>query len=373
MSNDRDQSHLSNQIREQIESLENRSDLLAIRDRILTMNESPALIELAEQLKAASSGAYLASVSEQLRSAYESPSLASLIEQAKNRQEGGRLYSELLDVLRFSDPPTSILDLVGQKKTASSLARLAASVADVFTSPSVMAAVELAQEIDQQLLSLGSSSLYVKAQTILEQVGQGSPLVELLASKEGDRSRRKVGRLIEAGGIAMAHAYASGDAEVTKGNRNLDAEIAQQLKRGAPPETLSLDARRRALDVVIVLYIFWEVLLRIAATEQVYQQFTSRLEAAGAPIEVREVIQATPEEERLLLAHLRVVNRNGTTLRAEPTTQSDSLASLPLGTPVEVLEGGTKAWVHVLVDHFGEEKKGWIYRSLTTPIPKPRG
>ncbi|GEM_PF-3995429 len=373
MNNDRDQQHLTNQIREQIESLENRSDLKSIRDRILALNESPALAAIAEQFKAASSGAYLASVSEQLRSAYESPSLAALIEQAKSQQEDRHLYGELLDVLRLADPPTSIFGLAGQSKTANSLARLAASVGDIFTSPSIMAAVERSREIDQQLLSLGSSSLYAQAQTILEQVGQGSPLVEFLASKEGDWSRQKVGRLIEAGGIARAHAYASGEAVVTKGNRDLDAEIAQQLKRGAAPETLSLGARRRALDVVIVLYIFWEVLLRIAATEQVYQQFTSRLEAASAPVEVREVIQATPEEERLLLAHLRVVNRNGTTLRAEPTTKSDSLASLPLGTPVEVLEGGTKAWVHVLVDHFGEEKKGWIYRSLTTPIPKPRG
>lgn len=150
-----------------------------------------------------------------------------------------------------------------------------------------------------------------------------------------------------------------------------DDEIVKALETGDVPN-LSESALLRLKTFYFRFVFVWETLLRVVETYTAYLVLAALMSGVTVPADVSSQAQLLGDHERLMLADYRMVNRNGARLRAAPATSSEALLTLPLGTPMEVIEKGHNGWFHVLVDFQDTEVEGWIYVSVTTAVPAPR-
>ena len=216
---------------------------------------------------------------------------------------------------------------------------------------------------------------FARAQTELAAVAgsyqgllHGSVLASYLASPESfagsDAKVKRVARFdsLDVGDFA--------DLEVDP-VRSVDLEIIKAIEEGEVAK-LSPTATQRLHSIYLQILVVWDMLLRIFNTFVALGVLTALMTGASAPADVPERAALLTNEQRVLLADFRMVNREGAKLRAEPTTQSKAVASLPFAHPVEVIEYNDKGWYRVETETPDGYLEGWMYVSVTTPVPKPK-
>ena len=152
---------------------------------------------------------------------------------------------------------------------------------------------------------------------------------------------------------------------------SIDLEIVKTLSAGGTE--LSIPAIQRLQSIYLQIIVIWDVLLRMFSTYIAIGILLTLMSTASKPIDISKQVALLPDNERELLAGYRVVNRNGARLRVEPSKSSELIVSLPMGTPVEILDKNDKGWFYIAVEYQGDWIEGWIYFSVTTPVPPPRG
>lgn len=233
-------------------------------------------------------------------------------------------------------------------------------------SPAMQAAAQIAKSWDetsaQRVLSQFMSPAMRKT---LEEL-QSSPLLHYLTS---DRAP-DFSEIIKAERRKYVSVKAAGDGRLIKVDSALEGEIVSLLSSGGT-EALPKAALSYLREYFRYLVRTMEFLVLIVAVAQAYEYLEGKLDGVRNPEEVRTVISALPDDQRVLLSSYRVLTRDRVILRSSPDKHSDDLGRLQIGTPVEVLDE-TDAWVKVAVEVFGEAKEGWVYLGFTAPIPLPK-
>jgi hypothetical protein len=152
---------------------------------------------------------------------------------------------------------------------------------------------------------------------------------------------------------------------------NVDLEIVKALSEGEAT-ALPAPAVQRLRAVYLQIVFIWDMLIRIFDTYAAIAVLVGLMSGTSEPADVPKQAALLPNYERQLLADYRIVNRNGARLRAGPSTSSQVLLSLQLGMPVEVQEKNEKGWFRVSLEYQGEWVEGWIYFTVTTPVPAPQ-
>ncbi|WP_138486135.1 SH3 domain-containing protein [Stutzerimonas nosocomialis] len=152
--------------------------------------------------------------------------------------------------------------------------------------------------------------------------------------------------------------------------RSVDLEIVKAISEGEVAK-LSPTAMQRLHSVYLQIVVVWDMLLRIFNTFVALGVLTALMTGASAPADVPVRTALLTNEQRVLLADYRIVNRNGARLRAEPSKKAEIIVSLELGVPVEVLESNGKGWFRVIAEYQDESVEGWIHLTVTTPVPPP--
>ena len=151
----------------------------------------------------------------------------------------------------------------------------------------------------------------------------------------------------------------------------VDLEIVKALSVG--DAELSLPAIQRLQSIYLQIIVIWDILLRMFNTYIAIGILVALMSTVSKPVDISRQVSLLPDNERALLAGYRIVNRNGARLRVEPSKSSELIVSLPLGLLVEVLDKNDKGWFYVAVEYQGEWIEGWVYFSVTTPVPPPQG
>ncbi|TBU81019.1 hypothetical protein DNK06_07810 [Pseudomonas daroniae] len=158
--------------------------------------------------------------------------------------------------------------------------------------------------------------------------------------------------------------------EVT-GYSDIDHQIVEAIQNGKV-EQLPEPATQRLQLVIARIVVAWDMLLRIFNTCMAVVYLSALMSSTTAPLDIPKQAEQLSNEQRELLADYRVVNREGARLRAEATTNSQVISSLKLGTLVEVIEYNDKGWYRVATEIDGQSVQGWMYVTITTPVPKPK-
>lgn len=152
---------------------------------------------------------------------------------------------------------------------------------------------------------------------------------------------------------------------------SVDLEIVKAISEGRS-DSLSLPAAQRLQFVYLQIVAIWDMFLRIVQTYMAYVFLTTLFAGSSVPADIPVQAALLSNEQRVLLADYRVVNREGARLRAEPTTESKIVASLSFAQPVEVVEYNDKGWYRVEAQTAEGNFEGWMYVSVTSPLPKPK-
>ena len=171
-------------------------------------------------------------------------------------------------------------------------------------------------------------------------------------------------------GTATIQFAASGELRVVPAD-SVDLEIIQAIGEGSTA-SLPAPAAQRLLLVYRQIIAIWDMLLRIVNTYVAITVLSALMSSASVPADIPKKAEQLTNEQRELLADYRIVNRNNSRLRAEPSKEGEVIVKLGLGLPVEVLEYNGKGWYRVVAEYQDEWVEGWIHLTVTTKVPRPK-
>ena len=326
-----------------------------------------AMTKFQQQMEALARPHYLADIQARMEDVTRSSHLAEFqarMEEVTRSSHLAEFQARMEEVTRSSHL-ADIQARMEEMTRSSHLASIQARMAEL-TQPSYL------EEFHSQLSSLSGGTRIQAELAVVAGSYQGllseSVLASYLASatytQESDTKAQRVARFdsLDVGDFA--------ELEVDT-IRSVDLQIVQAISEGKVAK-LPPTAMQRLHSVYVQVLVYWDMLLRIFNTYMAYAFLTTLMSGASAPADVHERAAQLNNEQRVLLADVRMVNREGANLRAEPTTQSKSIASLPFAHPVEVLEYNDKGWYRVEAETPDGYLEGWMYVSVTTPVPKPK-
>lgn len=171
-------------------------------------------------------------------------------------------------------------------------------------------------------------------------------------------------------GSATIQVAASGDLRVVPAD-SVDMAIIQAIEKG-DAASLPDPESQRLQSVLRQIVVIWDMLLRLFNTAMALVYLTALMSSTSVPAEIPKQAEQLSNEQRVLLADYRMVNRNNARLRAEPSKAGEVIVKLGLGLPVEVLEYNGKGWYRVVAEYQDEWVEGWIHLTVTTKVPPPR-
>ena len=326
-----------------------------------------AMTKFQQQMEALARPHYLADIQARMEDVTRSSHLAEFqarMEEVTRSSHLAEFQARMEEVTRSSHL-ADIQARMEEMTRSSHLASIQARMAEL-TQPSYL------EEFHSQLSSLSGGTRIQAELAVVAGSYQGllseSVLASYLASatytQESDTKAQRVARFdsLDVGDFA--------ELEVDT-IRSVDLQIVQAISEGKVAK-LPPTAMQRLHSVYVQVLVYWDMLLRIFNTYMAYAFLTTLMSGASAPADVHERAAQLNNEQRVLLADVRMVNREGANLRAEPTTQSKSIASLPFAHPVEVLGYNDKGWYRVEAETPDGYLEGWMYVSVTTPVPKPK-
>ena len=371
------------ELREQMNALTRPSYLTDLQAQMERLTQSSYLTDFQAQMEALTRPSYLTDLQAQMERLTQSSYLTDFQAQMEKLSQPSYLTDFQAQMEKLSQPsyltdfqaqmeklsqPSYLTDFQTRMEKLSQpsyLADLQAKMAEL-TRPSSL------EELQNRLSSLTGGTWI---QTELAEVAgsyqgllRGSVLASFLARPESfGESDANVQRVARYDSLDVSD-FADLEIDTV---RSVDLQIVQAISQGDVAK-LPPTAMQRLHSVYVQVLVYWDMLLRIFNTYMAYAFLTALMSGASAPAEVHERAALLSNEQRVLLADVRMVNREGANLRAEPTTQSKSIASLPFAHPVEVLEYNDKGWYRVEAETPDGYLEGWMYVSVTTPVPKPK-
>gem|GEM_PF-1663042 len=352
---------------QQMEALARPHYLADIQARMEDVTRSSHLAEFQARMEEVTRSSHLAEFQARMEEVTRSSHLADIqarMEEVTRSSHLAEFQARMEEVTRSSHL-ADIQARMEEMTRSSHLASIQARMAEL-TQPSYL------EEFHSQLSSLSGGTRIQAELAVVAGSYQGllseSVLASYLASatytQESDTKAQRVARFdsLDVGDFA--------ELEVDT-IRSVDLQIVQAISEGKVAK-LPPTAMQRLHSVYVQVLVYWDMLLRIFNTYMAYAFLTTLMSGASAPADVHERAAQLNNEQRVLLADVRMVNREGANLRAEPTTQSKSIASLPFAHPVEVLGYNDKGWYRVEAETPDGYLEGWMYVSVTTPVPKPK-
>ncbi|MHB0766500.1 SH3 domain-containing protein [Stutzerimonas sp. NM35] len=368
---------------EKIAALTRPSALTDFQDQFDKLARPSALTDLHEQFEKLTRPSALTDLHEQYEKLTRPSALTDLHEQFEKLTRPSAL-TDLHEQFEKLTRPSALTDLQDQldKLTRPSYLEDFQARMDELTRPSYLTGfqaqmAELTRpsyldELQQQFADIsGSARIQTELAVVAgsyQELLSGSVLASYLASPDSfGESGAKVQRVARFDSLDVGD-FAGLEVDPV---RSADLQIVQAISDGEVAK-LSPTAMQRLHSVYVQVLVYWDMLLRIFNTYMAYAFLTALMSGASAPADVHERAALLSNEQRVLLADVRMVNREGANLRAEPTTQSKSIASLPFAHPVEVLEYNDKGWYRVEAETPDGYLEGWMYVSVTTPVPRPK-
>ncbi|WP_282349034.1 SH3 domain-containing protein [Pseudomonas sp. PS01301] len=383
------------ELQAQLEALANPSHLAELRKQVLAFTNPLRLPSLRKQLVTLANPTYLAELRKQVGAFANPMQMAEMREQLAALANPPYMAEFSGQVAAFANPPSMarLREQLDELSSPRYIAELRKQVA-AFTNPSHMddlrkqmealANPSFHKQMREQMALMAKPSYFTAVQEQFSTFGDNARLQENLSAVAASYSElissSSLARYFASESAASAPADNVIVADISEGleirdvamaTDVLDREIVGALETNNIAN-LSISALQRLQSFYLAFVVVWETLLRIVETYSAYLILTALLSGASTPADVHSQVQQLPNHERDLLADYRVVNREGARLRANPATSAEALLSLPLGTPVEVMEQNNKGWFYVSVDYRGAEIEGWIYVSVTTPVPPPK-
>lgn len=146
----------------------------------------------------------------------------------------------------------------------------------------------------------------------------------------------------------------------------VDQSIKNEIATAKDFNQLSSPAKR---FLAYFLYAIFHLMgaLQTSMMWDVLKEIESDLRAARTKA---QVISATQEANlagmREALKPFRVTTATSLHVRELPTTSSEAIGLIPIGTVVEVLDKSNRSWLLVEVEIDGEFQQGWVFRRYTT-------
>jgi len=383
------------ELQAQLEAWTNPPYLAELRKQIIAFANPPHLASLRQQLEKLAHPTYLADLRMQVGAFANPPQVAEMRKQLEELANPPYIAELGGQVATFVNPPNMALlrDQLNALTSPPYIAELRKQVA-AFTNPphmddlrkqmEALANPPLLKQMREQMAVMAKPSYFTAIQEQFSTYGNNARFLENLSAVSASYSE-----LISSSSLAkyFASVGAAGAPpesiivadvserleirEVAMATDVMDREIVSALETNNI-DNLSISALQRLQSLYLTFVVFWDTLLRLVDTYSAYLLLAALLSGASTPADVQNQVQQLTNHERDLLADYRVVNREGARLRANPGISAEALVSLPLGTPVEVMEQNNKGWFHVSVDYQGAEIEGWIYVSVTTPVPPPK-
>jgi len=383
------------ELQARLEALANPPYLAELRKQIIAFADLPHLASLRKQLENLAHPAYLSELRMQVGAFENPPQVAEMRKQLKELANPPYIPELGGLVATFVNPPnmTRLREQLNTLTSPPHISELRKQVAaftnlphmdDLRKQMEALANPPFLKQMREQMAVMAKPSYFTAIQEQFSTYGNNARFLENLSAVSTSYSE-----LISSSSLAkyFASVGAAGTRpesiivadiserleirEVAMATDILDREIVGALETNNI-DNLSTSALQRLQSFYLTFVVFWDTLLRVVETYSAYLILTSLLSGASIPADVKNQVQQLPNHERDLLADYRVVNREGAKLRANPSTSAEVLLSLPLGTPVGVMEQNNKGWFHVSVDYQGAEIEGWIYVSVTTPVPPPK-
>jgi hypothetical protein len=349
----------------QLEQLTRPSFLTDLKGQIAELARPSYLADLQSQMARVTQPSYLADLQSQMARVTQPSYLADLQSQMAGVTQLSYLADLQLQMARVTQP-SYLADLQSQ------MAKL--------TQPSYLT------ELRKQMAGLARPSYLADLQSQVAAMSSGTRLQAELAAVVGSYQglingsslasyliRLDDGDEAHVMGVERFDSIEVGDfADLeVEPLRSVDLEIVKAISDGEVAK-LSSTAMQRLQSVYLQIVAFWDILLRIFNTYTAIAFFSTLLSASSLPADIPLQAASLNNEQRELLSDYRVVNREGARLRAEPTTQSKAITSLPFAHLVEVIEYNDKGWYRVVAETPEGYLEGWVYVSVTTPIPKPK-
>ncbi|HGM8255788.1 SH3 domain-containing protein [Pseudomonas aeruginosa] len=227
------------------------------------------------------------------------------------------------------------------------------------------------KQMEQIVAAAGSSTMtqmLIQSVSSYQELIAGSPLASYLVST--DEPGKPATQLVEVEGFDSLQVGDWAELEVAELSK-IDQQIVEAIQSGHV-EQLPEPAAQRLQFVFARIVVVWDMLMRIFNTCMAVVYLSALMSSTTVPSDIPKQAEQLSNEQRELLINYRVVNREGARLRAEATTDSQILHSLALGTLVEVIEYNEQGWYRVAVEVDGRSVQGWMYVTITTPIPKPK-
>jgi hypothetical protein len=189
-----------------------------------------------------------------------------------------------------------------------------------------------------------------------------SALFKYLSSNLGGSLKPE--NFVELEGAATISTTATAEAFVIEAAPSLEAEIVEQLERGAGLSDLSDKARQ----YLIKWWPYFKAVIDFFVYFITFQQYyEAQISEAKSPAELRAIVGSMPAEHKEFMEGERIVIRDSLILRAGPNKQSEELGRMKLGTRLEV-KAERGSWIQVSVELNGDELEGWVYGPYTLKL-----
>jgi hypothetical protein len=214
-------------------------------------------------------------------------------------------------------------------------------------------------------------------ESLLRQVSmlQGAGLFEALSNAEPETLQsllESVEREVGQGENDQPHyIVAEADAEYGEsGAEQAQREIIRALQGKSGQVKLSLQALRIFLAALFVATWLYDQTGKWNDFRESICDINQRVLTAPSLRHARDFTSkflcGVPPE---LSARMRLVNRDGVSLRDEPRLKSKVIMKLPVYSWVEVIDSKDRKWIRVAYKHEGREVVGWLTRGMARKAP----
>lgn len=158
--------------------------------------------------------------------------------------------------------------------------------------------------------------------------------------------------------------------EVAWGVSEVLAELDTQISTEINEKTDFNDLSEKTKKILSYLYHYYllPLILSVFSTYIMISAEAAKkeLESVSTPAEVRSFARSGASKFDLLaLRGFRVTTAKSLNFRKSPNVKSEVIASLPLGSLVEVIDRSNRSWLLVEVEVNGVLTQGWIFRRYT--------
>tara|TARA_R110002072_G_scaffold138429_1_gene281608 strand:- start:6 stop:1013 length:1008 start_codon:yes stop_codon:yes gene_type:complete len=328
------------------------------------MSVSASLFQESETMRT------IGKLSETIRLASLAFNESELMKSARIAADSSRLAS-----LAFQD--SDAMKSIRQFTESSHLATLALQESDAMRSfKGVAESVRLSSlafqqsETAKQLQSFAKTSqlasIALQQSEAFKQISQISNLASFKALASLDNSP-----FYESAALAFASGMGNTDL-IDESLEEIDAQISEEVS--SQTDFNALSDKTKSILLYLYHYYFLPIFLSCLSAYMMAHAVEARkeLESISTPAEVRKFTRSRNHNFDLSsLKGFRVTTVQSLNFRETPSMKSEIIATLPIGSLVEVIDKSQRSWLLVEVEIEGELEQGWVSRELLSKVVFP--